>query len=305
MLIIGTRGSKLALTQTSWVRDQIQRRFPDAQLEIKIIKTTADRDQLMPLRSASLRGVFVKEIEEALIAGEIDLAVHSAKDMPTKLPDPLEISVIPEREDARDALLSAPEITLVRELPQGAVVGTGSIRRQAQVLALRPDLRVTDIRGNVDTRLETVRVGQYAAIILACAGLHRLGLSGRISARLDLSEMLPAPGQGALALETRKDDARVRSLISFLNHEATASAVHAERAFLRHIGGGCNSPVAVYACHENGRLKIEGLAAIPDGSRIIRDSIFSSPSQAEQAALSLADRILFRGGAEILAPLRK
>ncbi len=275
MLIIGTRGSKLALTQTSWVRDQIQRRFPDAQLEIKIIKTTADRDQLMPLRSASLRGVFVKEIEEALIAGEIDLAVHSAKDMPTKLPDPLEISVIPEREDARDALLSAPEITLVRELPQGAVVGTGSIRRQAQVLALRPDLRVTDIRGNVDTRLERLRVGQYAAIILACAGLHRLGLSGRISARLDLSEMLPAPGQGALALETRKDD------------------------------GGCNSPVAVYACHENGRLKIEGLAAIPDGSRIIRDSIFSSPSQAEQAALSLADRILFRGGAEILAPLRK
>jgi len=305
MLIIGTRGSKLALTQTSWVRDQIQRRFPDARPEIKIIKTTADRDQLMPFRSASLRGVFVKEIEEALIAGEIDLAVHSAKDMPTKLPDPLEISVIPEREDARDALLSAPEITLVGQLPQGAVVGTGSIRRQAQVLALRPDLQVTDIRGNVDTRLEKLRLGQYAAIILACAGLNRLGLSGRISARLDLSEMLPAPGQGALALETRKDDARVRSLISFLNHEATASAVHAERAFLRHIGGGCNSPVAVYACHENGQLKIEGLAAIPDGSRIIRDSIFCFPSQAEQAALSLADRILFRGGAEILELLRK
>ncbi len=305
MLIIGTRGSKLALTQASWVRDQIQRRFPEAALEMRIIKTTADRDQLMPLRSASRRGVFVKEIEEALIAGEIDLAVHSAKDLPSNLPDSLEISVIPEREDARDALLSVPEITIVRQLPQGALVGTGSIRRQAQVLALRPDLRVTDIRGNVDTRLEKLRAGQYAAIILACAGLNRLGLSGRISTRLDLSEMLPAPGQGALALETRKDDARVRSLVSFLNHAATAGAVHAERAFMRHIGGGCNSPVAVHACHENGQLKIEGLAATPDGSRIIRDSILSSPGQAEQAAISLADRILSKGGAEILEPLRK
>jgi hydroxymethylbilane synthase len=183
-------------------------------------------------------------------------------------------------------------------------VGTGSIRRQSQLLGLRPDLRVLDTRGNVNTRLQKLETGGYDAMILACAGLNRLGLQNRISARLDFCEMLPAPGQGALALEIRKNDRHAASMVAALHHRPTALTVAAERAFLRRMGGGCNSPVAVYACIEGNMVKIEGLVASPDGSNVIRDSALQAPQQAEEAAIALAERILSMGGREIIRSLR-
>ena len=304
MLYIGTRGSNLALTQARWVLTQIWTRFPEvteSELSLKVIKTTGDKDGHFPIGSGSTRGVFVKELEEALISKEIDLAVHSMKDMPTNNPDSLEIRVIPAREDARDTLVSKTKATF-KELPQGAVIGTGSPRRQAQILAARPDLLVAGIRGNVDTRIQKTLNGDYDAIILACAGLNRLGLQEHCGAPLEFTEMLPAPGQGALALETRKNENRIGQLIEFLHHPATATAVAAERAFLRRLEGGCTSPIAVYAAQNADRIRIEGLVARADGSKVIRDSVTSEARLAEESAIELAERILARGGDSILRP---
>lgn len=292
MLTIGTRGSALALAQTTLVRNQVLSRFPDMQVTLKVIKTSADKDSTSPVRSGSGTGVFVKEIEEALLAREIDLAVHSMKDVPTAIPDGLEIGAIPEREDPRDALITRGQVGTLGELPSGSIIGTGSARRTAQILALRGDLRILDIRGNVDTRLQKLASGTYDAIILACAGLNRLGLGGRISSRLPFDQMLPAPGQGALALEIRKDDPIVHPLIVPLHHVPSAVSVLAERAFLRRMGGGCNAPVAVHATYVEGNVKIEGLLAALDGSRVIRDSSTGSHDMAEETATALADRIL-------------
>ncbi len=300
MLVIGSRGSKLALAQSTWVKEQILRRFPESAAEIRVIRTSADRDQKSSIRSGSSTGVFVKEIEDALIAGGIDLAVHSMKDVPTRIPDQLHIACVPEREDPRDALLTLRPLRRLDDLPEQAVVGTGSIRRQAQILALRPDLQVRDIRGNVDTRLGKMEAGAFDAVMLACAGLNRLGLGDRISLRLELSALLPAPGQGALALEIRKEDTRTAQLLAGMNHNETATAVHAERAFLHAMGGGCNSPVAVHARYVGGEVLIDGLAAAPDGSRVVRLSLSAAPDQAVSTAAALAEKILARGGREIL-----
>ena len=304
MLYIGTRGSNLALTQARWVLTQICTRFPEIteSVSLKVIKTTGDRDGQFPIGSGSTRGVFVKELQEALMSKEIDLAVHSMKDMPTKNPDSLEIRVIPAREDARDTLVSKAR-AVFKELPHGALVGTGSPRRQAQILAVRPDLRVAGIRGNVDTRIQKALNGDYDAIILACAGLNRLGLREHCGAPLEFTEMLPAPGQGALALETRKDENQIGSLIEFLHHPATATAVSAEREFLRRLEGGCTSPIAVYATQDADRIRIEGLVASMDGSKVIRDSVSTEARLAEESAIELAERILARGGDSILRPL--
>ncbi len=299
-LTIGSRGSKLALTQTQWVKTRILERSPGLEAEIRIIRTAGDRDTTSPLRSGTTMGVFVKEIEEALIAGDIDLAVHSMKDLPTASSDVLEISAVPEREDARDALIAGDGIKRLEDLPPGARIGTGSVRRQAQLMALRGDLRVLDLRGNVDTRLRKLAAGDYEAIILACAGLKRLGLENRIKGILDLRQMLPAPGQGALALQTRRGDLRVHELLSGLHHAATAGAVEAERAFLRRMGGGCSSPIAVYAEVGGDQIMIEGLIASLCGDRIIRRSVTSKAAQAEQAGVSLAEQVLSEGGQEIL-----
>jgi hydroxymethylbilane synthase len=299
MLIIGSRGSALALAQTAWVRERILIRFPDAEVTVKIIKTSADKDQTASLRSGSAIGLFVKEIEQALRSGEIDLAVHSMKDLPTQIPEELKIAAVPEREDARDVLISRNSEHL-DELPSNALVGTGSVRRQAQLLAIRPDLKIIDIRGNIDTRLKKLKSGSYHALVLAHAGLNRLGLQNEISDILDLKRMLPAPGQGALAIETRKGDPRVESFASSLNHEPSFTAVTAERSFLQRMGGGCNIPVAAYAKATGDSFEIEGLVVSPDGAKIIRDSVQARLGFEDEAVAELADSILARGGRAIL-----
>jgi hydroxymethylbilane synthase len=302
MIVIGSRGSALALAQTAWIRDRIFDRFPDAEVSVKIIKTSADNDPTTSIRSGSTIGVFVREIEQALLNGDIDLAVHSMKDLPTQMPAGLKIAAIPEREDARDALISEQANNLSGLLPNSRI-GTGSIRRQAQMLALRPDLKITDIRGNIDTRLKKLKSGSYDALILACAGLNRLGLQNEITDILDFKEMLPAPGQGALAIQIRKDDWRVEPFAAALNHGPSYAAVTSERAFLHRMGGGCNVPVAAYARKMNNSILIEGMVASPDGAVIIRDSIRESIESADQAAAALADVILARGGRAILKGL--
>jgi hydroxymethylbilane synthase len=301
-MIIGTRGSALALAQTEMIRKQILTRFQDSEIAIRIIKTSADKDQTSSIRAGSSVGVFVKELENALLSGQIDMAIHSMKDVPTKIPDGLQIAAIPEREDARDALIANSAATLAG-LPPGSLIGTGSVRRQAQILSFRPDLRVKDIRGNIDTRLNKLGDGIYDAIILACAGLNRLGLQHRISSPLDFDQMLPAPGQGAIAIETRSDDPRIPPIAAILNHVPTAVAVSAERSFLRCMGGGCNVPVAVYARLDGDFVEIEGLVASPDGKSVIRESIRKNVESADEAAVLLADRILLQGGRAILDEL--
>ncbi len=302
MLILGSRGSALALAQTEWVRNRILDRFPNAEISVKLITTSADNNPTASIRSGSAIGVFVKEIEQSLLNEEIDLAVHSMKDLPSQLPDGLTIAAVPEREDARDVFISQKSKNL-SGLAQNSSIGTGSIRRQAQILALRPDLRISDIRGNIDTRLKKLKSGYYDALILAHAGLNRLGLQNEISDVLDFKEMLPAPGQGALAIEIRKTDKRVESFAAALNHKPSFSAVLAERAFLRRMGGGCNVPVAVYALVFDDSIEIKGLVASPDGSEIISDTMRTSLQFAEQASVNLADAILARGGRAILDSL--
>lgn len=302
MITIGSRGSALALAQTGWVRDQILARFPNEEIILKIIKTSADKNPTASIRAASSVGVFVKELEQALLERDIDIAVHSMKDVPTALAKGLIISAVPEREDARDAFI-ANKVSTVAELPPGSLVGTGSIRRQAQLLALRPDLKVVDIRGNVDTRLNKLRDGAYDAIILACAGLNRLGLQNRICSPLEFGEMLPAPGQGALAIEVRADDNRSIAVTSALNHTQTAAAVSAERLFLQHMGGGCNVPVAAFALFSADMMQLDGLVASPDGKTVIAESVRQERETAKDAVSRLSNRILQRGGRAILDAL--
>jgi hydroxymethylbilane synthase len=298
-VIIGTRGSALALAQTLWVKERILRHFPDIEVSLEITRTSGDKDVTSSLRSTSSVGVFVKELEQALLDEKIDLAVHSMKDVPTRISEGLEISAIPEREDARDAFLTHQAGSLL-ELPKGATLGTGSIRRQAQILAIRPDLKIKDIRGNLDTRLKKLEDGAYDAILLACAGLRRLGLRHRITYALDYGQMLPAPGQGALAIETRRQDRQIKSIVAMLNHPPSAMAVSAERGFLECMGGGCNVPIAAYARVTEEVLEMDALVASPDGRHILRDSMKETVKGMDDAIAALAGRILSRGGRAIL-----
>ena len=329
VLVIGTRGSLLALTQTKLIQAEIHRIAPEVETRIEIIKTTADKDAVTSLRASGGAGVFVKELEQALLRGEIDLAVHSMKDVPNAIADGLCIAAVPEREDANDALIFNYELRITNyELPnaeipagvssqlstlnsqlstlkKGARVGTGSFRRQAQLLALRPDLRIMDIRGNVDTRIRKMESGEYDAVVLAVAGLRRLGLQNRISYKLPFDEMLPAPGQGALAMEVRADDAFTNEIAGKLNHPHTALAVAAERDFLERLGGGCNVPIAVYACVKRNVLEMVALAASPDGKRVVRDKAAGDPRNSVEIIAALAGRILDAGGREILREFRR
>lgn len=297
---IGSRGSALALWQANWVKAQLERKYPELSVEIVAIRTTGDKMASLPFRGIGTKGLFVKEIEEALVAGRIDLAVHSLKDLPGAIPEELAVSAITEREDPRDALVARDGMRLA-ELPPGATVGTSSPRRQCQLKHLRPDLRVVDLRGNIDTRLRKLDQGsEMQAIVLAAAGLERLGLEARISEKFSVEAMVPAIGQGALAIETRRNDGATRSLVDFLNHDPTWRAARAERAFLKRLGGGCQVPLSAHAFFLDGALRIIGTVGSPDGSRLVKATIAGAAAEPERLGEELAERLLAAGGDEIL-----
>ncbi|HUQ30896.1 MAG TPA: hydroxymethylbilane synthase [Pyrinomonadaceae bacterium] len=302
-LIIGSRGSKLALWQAGWVKARLAELRPHVEVSIEIIKTSGDVLKHAPLAVIGGKGVFTKELEESLLGGRIDIAVHSLKDLPTLLPQGLVIASITAREDARDALVLRDGLALpqpsIKNLPEGAIVGTSSPRRLSQLKHLRPDVIVKELRGNVDTRLRKLDAGEYEAVILASAGLLRLGLEHRISAPVEIEEMLPAVGQGALGLETRGDDEELLRLLAPLEDLNTRAACMAERALLRTLGGGCQLPIAAHGVVSDGRLRLEGLVAAVAGETIIRDSLEGSIQSAEQVGEELAARLL-KGGAEVL-----
>jgi hydroxymethylbilane synthase len=301
-LILGTRGSKLALHQSEWFQSRIHAVMPDVQVTLRKIQTSGDKIVDVPLAKIGGKGLFVKEIEEALLAGEIDLAVHSMKDVPAQLPKGLEILCVPPREDARDALISRDGRSF-KDLPQGATIGTASLRRQAQLLNARPDLRIVMLRGNLDTRLRKLKEGQFDAIVLAAAGLHRLAWAHEITEYLDPSVSLPAIGQGALGIEGRSDDQFVRSVLDRLNDRATATTVTAERAFLARLEGGCQVPIAAYATLSDGQVMLDGLVAGVDGKTVLRDRIQGSSQDSHALGVQLAERLLARGGDKILCDI--
>lgn len=296
-LIIGSRGSQLALWQAHFVRDQLVKRS-SVPIEVVTIKTTGDRHLEAPVAQLS-KGIFVKEIEQALLKGEIDLAVHSMKDLPTDLPAGLTIGAMCARDDVRDVLISGDGATLNR-LPSGAKVGTSSLRRKAQLRAHRPDLEFTDIRGNVDTRLRKLREGLFEAIVLAKAGLDRLGWADQISEVLSTEIVLPAVGQGALGIEARADDAEVLDLLQGVNDPSTHAAVMAERALLKELHGGCQVPIGAWGRVENGRLVLEGCVISLDGGTIVRDQISGPIERGVALGVQLASKLLRQGADHIL-----
>jgi hydroxymethylbilane synthase len=299
-VVIGTRGSALALWQADHVAALLRAAHSGLVVERSIIVTTGDRTPQGPLWDAGGKAVWVKEIETALLAGEVDLAVHSLKDVPADLAPGLVLAAIPPRADVRDALVSRDGATLAA-LPADARVGTTSLRRICQVKELRPDLRLVPLRGNLDTRLRKVADGQMDAAILACAGLDRLGLSHHIAERIPVERMLPAIGQGALALETRAADERIRVLCRALASEDAEITVSAERALLQRLGAGCRTPVAGTARLQQGKLEVWGLVGRPDGATMLREQVAGSPSAAAALGRSLAEALLARGADRILA----
>jgi len=298
-LVLGTRGSKLALHQSEWVQEQLRRLAPQVTVTVKRIQTSGDKILDVPLAKIGGKGLFVKEIEEALLSGDIDLAVHSMKDVPTELPEGLELLCIPFREDPRDALISRDGKRFI-DLPQGAKIGTSSLRRQAQLLQARPDLMIGMLRGNLDTRLKKLREGQFDAIVLAAAGLRRLGWEQEITEYLDPVISLPAIGQGALGIEGRRDDSFVRSLLRGLEHGPTRTMVMAERALLHRLQGGCQVPIAAHATLVGADVRLEGVVASVDGKEIIRDVVCGSAEDPEALGVQLAERLLSRGADKIL-----
>lgn len=294
MLIIGSRGSQLALWQSQWVAARLAELGVETRIEI--IKTTGDKIAGVALAKVGGKGLFTKELEDALIERRIDLAVHSLKDLPTTLPKGLHLAAVPEREDPRDAVVGHR----LSELSPGARVGTGSLRRTAQLRALYPSLVVESIRGNVDTRLRKLDEGQFDAIILASAGLRRLGWAGRIAEILDPAEMCPAVGQGALAIESRDEDDNVNAILSRLDHPPARLAVSAERELLAGLGGGCQVPIGAHASVADGRLRLRAVVAAPDGSDMVRCETEGPAEEAAELGRRTAEELLARGACRIL-----
>lgn len=301
-LIIGTRQSLLALWQSNHIASLLRKQYPDCQVTLKKIVTKGDRILDVPLAQIGGKGLFTKEIETELLDGTVDLAVHSLKDMPTVLPEGLCLTAITTRANVGDAFVSNKYASF-SELPQGAVLGTSSLRRKAQLLAVRPDLKIVDLRGNVDTRLRKLDEGQMDAIILAAAGLERLGHADRIREIIPTTVCLPAVGQGALAIECRSDNKEVRDMLAFLNDLPTKQATDAERAFLGLIEGGCQVPIGVHAEVENDNVKIEAVIASLDGSKVLRNNITGPAVNAADLGRKLGQKMLAEGGEQILADI--
>jgi hydroxymethylbilane synthase len=298
-LRIGTRGSQLALFQANWVKEQLVQTHPELEVTLIKIKTTGDKIQDAPLAKIGGKGLFVKEIEEALIERRIDLAVHSIKDVPTEFPKGLHLSVITKREDPRDVIISRNGGTL-KDLPQGAKIGTSSLRRQAQLLHFRSDFELIPLRGNLDTRLKKLKTMNLDAIVLALAGIKRLGLEEGISEIIPTDISLPAIGQGALGVETRRDDEEVEDQIRFLNDPGSSIAITAERAFLKKLEGGCQVPIAAFAQKVGSTLQMDGLVGTIDGKKVIRHHLEGPIEEAESLGTQLAEILLVKGAKEIL-----
>ncbi len=302
-LRLGTRASLLALCQANWVKNRVEEQNPSVTVNLVHIKTTGDKIDT-PLFKVGGKGLFIKEIEEALLRGAVDLAVHSAKDLPAVIPDGLSLMVFPEREDPRDALITE-DGKRFSEIPSGGKVGTGSLRRQAQLLNLRPDLKVVPLRGNLDTRLKKLSSLKLDAIILASAGLRRMCWQARISEYFEPEVMLPAIGQGVLAIEGRKGDERIHRVVASLNHLPSQICVLAERAFLKRLGGGCQVPIAGLARVEGAKLIFIGLVAGIDGKKVVKGKVEGAVGKNEELGERLAGELLAKGADEILEEVYK
>ena len=301
-IIIGSRGSQLALWQANWVKSQLENLHGNADISIRVITTSGDKIKDVPLSKIGGKGLFVKEIEEALLAKEIDLAVHSMKDVPIEIPSQLEISIITKRENPLDALISKNGKKLA-DLPQGATIGTSSLRRSSQLLNYRNDFKIHPLRGNVDTRLKKVEEGKYDAILLASAGLNRLGWSNRITEEISHEIIIPAMGQGALGIETRLGDSKTYNFISSLNHEQTNYEVSTERALVGKLDGGCQVPIGAYAKTEDNLITLKGLVASLDGKIIHKSEIVGPIDDAINIGQDLGEELLKMGANEILEKL--
>ena len=296
---IGTRGSALALTQADWVAARLRQRYPEVKIATVVIKTRGDIMQDVSLVKIGGKGVFVKEIEDALLRGEIDIAVHSMKDVPSELPDGLHIATIPEREDPRDVLI-AKDNRKIESLPRGARIGTGSLRRGMQMRNLLPDVQIVPLRGNLDTRIRKIEAEGLDGVIVAAAGIRRMGWIHRVSQFIPAEVMLPAVGQGALGIELRADDSSLADMLAFLNHPATSMEVGAERSFLQRLGGGCQLPIAAYAQIRGKELTVRGLVGSLNGRTMITDEVRGNQSDYRMLGTLLAERILSQGGQALL-----
>jgi hydroxymethylbilane synthase len=298
LIRIGTRASQLALWQANWVKSELEKKYPGMEVTLTKIKTIGDKILDVPLAQVGGKGLFVKEIEEAMLRDEIDIAVHSMKDVPTEFPEGLGLYCITEREDPRDAVISRN--VKFADLPQGARIGTSALRRQAQLLKVRPDLEMVIIRGNVETRIRKLEEDHLDAVILAAAGLKRLGFTDKVAEYLDADLSIPAIGQGALGIECRLADPVITETIAFFNHAATSYAVRAERALLKRCQGGCQVPIAAHGTVQGNQLRLVGFIAAVDGQRSIKGEINGSAEQCEELGILLADQLLASGGKEIL-----
>ena len=301
---IGTRGSKLALWQANWVQSELHKKNPDLSFEIEIIKTKGDKILDVPLAKVGGKGLFVKEIEQALLDESIDLAVHSMKDMPAEIPDGLCIGAIPLREKVNDVLISKNGLCF-SDLPEKAAVGTSSLRRSSQLLNARPDIIIVPLRGNLNTRLKKLESGDMDAIVVAAAGVKRLGFENKITEYFDDNIMLPAVGQGALCIEIREQDTRITSLVDCLDHYHTRRIVLGERAFLHRLEGGCQVPIAAYGQIEKNVFTLTGLVASVDGKTIIKNEMSGAEENSENTGIKLAENLLAAGAKELLESLKE
>jgi hydroxymethylbilane synthase len=301
-LKIGTRGSALALTQARGIAERLINQWPALTVDIVVIKTKGDIMQDVPLAAIGGKGLFVKEIEDALLRGEIDIAVHSMKDVPAEIPDGLEITIVSEREDPRDVLVSKKGAK-IEDMSAGARIGTGSLRRGFQLRHLFPHMEIVPLRGNLDTRIRKIQSENLDGIIVAAAGMRRMGWTDRITQFIPVEIMLPSVGQGVLGIEMRNDDTNTRNAASFINHPQTWREVTAERAFLKKLGGGCQLPVAAYAVKKEHTLTITGLLGSLDGKMLIKDEVRGHSKNANALGVMLAERLLAKGGQAILEEL--